>query len=164
MIVISGIEKTPLDKNALEKVVKKYIGYKNRNKNISIFFVNNISDYGNYVFHNRRHIIKISASHHKHENGDFNNIKKLNERCQTYEFLSTILHEIKHVLQRIEIGGKSVNDSFILNNHLKPIKSLCKHYSKCELGARMFEAMHILEAVAIYERTVKENKKAEKCL
>ena len=164
MIVISGIEKTPLDKNALEKVVKKYIGYKNRNKNISIFFVDNIPDYGNYMLYNRQHIIKISASCHKHENGDFNNIKKLNERCQTYEFLSTILHEIKHFLQRIEIGCKSVNDSFILNKNLEPIKSLCKHYSKSELGARMFEAKYILEAVAIYERIIKENKKAEKCL
>lgn len=144
---IRGIEKTCLSEPALLAVISKY--YKSEKK-LEIVFDRRIKDsYGWFVYDSDRklNLIRISPALHQYHDCDVR--KPISVEAQKYKYISTILHELRHVQQLEELGRHYYSKEYCRNSDL-PDSHQAYYYTESEVDARAYELQNILAAVEIY--------------
>lgn len=111
---------------------------------------------GQYYFDTKKrtHTIRISPKKNKTvlENSVVQNVfkvKTVDSEAEKYQLISTVLHEIKHALQKEERGIDFWNAKYSCASDIKN-NSLKDFYSECEIEARTFEHTNMLNAVETY--------------
>lgn len=142
MIEVRNIEKTNLNKVAFLKLLKKFAKSK---KDILVSFDGRLCTFGCYSFNieKRRHEIKISSK-----------IFQFNDPASNvYELIGTLLHEVKHLQQKEDLGTNIFESKkFGCNKRIKD-QEASEYYSPCEIEARAFEEKNIDVAVEFYYKT-----------
>lgn len=144
MIHVKYIERTPLNKEAYIKLVKKYA---KTQLDIHICFDKRLTvSYGLYDFDSKRqrHRIQISLSQLK-----FHDVEGT-----IYSMICATLHELCHANQKEELGRSFGKKQY---NCAEDIKSnnLSEFFSELEIDARTFENKNVLEAVEYYNSCCK---------
>jgi hypothetical protein len=143
-VSLKNIEKTPLDVQAYEKLIKKYCRC---SKDVHVIFDKRLkSTFGNYFFNEEKdcHEIRISI---------FAN-RFLEETAMIYAYVSTTLHELRHAEQKEELGNNFDNKKYSCTEEIKSPR-LTEFFSKIEVDARIYENKNILEAVKFYNNSCK---------
>ena len=153
-IFIKYIERTSFVESVLKRVIKKYI-CKTKN-DVFVIFDKRCSIFGSYAFNIKKQVHEIRLGVNK--NKKLLSKKDLPPSDEKYVFISTLLHEIKHLNQREEMGKDFWNKDFGLNKNIKNME-LAERYSKCESEAREFEEKNVLKAVEFYDSLMKNFKK-----
>ena len=121
IVEVRYIERTPLKLEPYVKFIKKYVTTK---RPIVIVFDRRFTkDFGNYTFDGKKHVIRISTL-----------------LIQLYEYITTTLHELKH-LQQWQIEKSAFwAESRVLRK---------------EAEAREYEMKHVFFALDYYEEMAK---------
>lgn len=140
-IEVRHCERTCLNAQAYIKLIETYANLKNK---IIICFDKRIKAFGQYAFdaNKKAHIIRISPKENK-KNTNFD------ENAQKFQLISTTLHELRHAMQKEDLGvtfwSKSYNYSKQISN-----PNFSEFYSQCEVDARIYESTNVLDAVDVY--------------
>jgi len=149
---IKYIERTCLKEKPFIKLIKKYAKTKS---NILVVFDKRYKNYGGFSWNPKKKIneIRLGIKANKYSNEN----TKLSCNSEKYNFISTILHEIKHMNQREELGKKFWDKNYYTNKDLKNAH-LSVEFSKCELEAKEFEAKNVLQSVKYYDSLIEDGK------
>ena len=146
MIEIRNIDKTPLNKVGLIKLIRRYAKGK---KDILLSFDGRISCFGDYNYNSekKRHEIRVSTKVSQF---------KQDPAAKIYDLISTILHELKHLQQQEEVGTKTFySKHFSYNTDIK-LEEASDYFSVREAEARTFEEKNLLDAVNFYWKSCKD--------
>jgi hypothetical protein len=152
-IEIKYADRTSLNENALVKTIKKFCKLK---RDVYIIFDNRLKlDCGNYQYDEeyKLHTIKLSV-----KNGRFLKGKQLDEEAEKYNFLITLLHEIRHAQQYEEFKNKFWSDKLCANQQIQE-PTLSVEYSKFELDAKAYENANINKVVEFYNKCLTKERK-----
>lgn len=127
---IKNLKRTPLDERPFQIVAEVYS--EDIVCPIRIIFDNRIKDYGTHEFKDREHIIRISPKTNK----------------EVYSIFSTLLHEIQHARQIEQKGKRFYNKKADFNSSKD--EGVSEYYSPSEVEARVYENLHVLDAVSLY--------------
>jgi hypothetical protein len=148
-VEVRHTDRTCLNEKAYIKLVRKYAKLKYK---LIISFDDRIKAYGQYNFdpNKRTHIIKISPKRNKtvqEESVDETvyKIKTVDSNGEKYQLISTTLHELKHAIQKEELGEAFWNKHYSAATDIKN-KGLADFYSECEAEARIYENTNILRS------------------
>jgi len=151
-IKIKNIDRTFLDKDSFLRLIRKY---SKLTKDLDLSFDARLTSVlGNYRYDDdkKRHIIKLSLINCK-----YSNKAELSKAGEKYNFISTLLHELKHAQQKEEMRQNFWKDKNCKNAEIQE-ESLSTEYSTVEIQARIHENKNILEAVEYYNECLKKRK------
>ena len=147
-VVIKNISKTCLKEQPLLAVIKKHF---KSNKKLEVIFNNKNKDcYGVFETNalKKVHRITISIILHQFEGCDIR--KPIDKEYQKYCYISTVLHELRHLQCEEKMGQKYNNKKY--SENIKLNNSHARYYfSPREIEARIYEHKHILSAIKIYD-------------
>lgn len=83
-------------------------------------------------------------------------IKTVDKNGEKYQALATTLHELKHAIQKEELGLDFWKRNYSCAIEIKDT-SLADFYSQCEIEARSFENSNILLGVSIYNKFLQKD-------
>lgn len=113
---------------------------------------------GQYSFDplKRLHVIRISPKKSKiiqEDSMDENiyTVKNVDKNGEKYQAISTTLHELKHAMQKEEMGQNFWDKKYACAKDIKN-SSLSDFYSQCEVEARSFENLNIIAAIEFYNK------------
>jgi hypothetical protein len=144
-VTIKNSDRTSLNKGILLKLIKKYC--QSVKQDIVVSFDHRIKTFGYYVYDTKKkkHIIKISVHGCTYSDRG----TKLDKEAEKYATISTLLHELKHAIQKEECGKSFWNKDY--SSALDVINpEAADFYSVCEIEARIYENKNILQAVEFY--------------
>ncbi len=145
---IKHIDKTCLQEKPLLAVIKKHL---RSEKDLDIVFDRRLRDCMGWYWYDetrRTHLIKVSPVVHEYH--DFDVRKPLDNESRKYKFVSTILHELRHIQQKEELGKSYYNKNYCKNKNLTSAFP-AYFYAEAELDARAYELQNISEAMEIYK-------------
>lgn len=147
--VVRNIERTCLNSEAYVKLLRKFgVGIEN---DVVISFDLRLKNYGSYRYNSskKKHIILISPTECKKEED-----VKLSSMDETYNLISTTLHELKHAMQQEELKAALWSKKYSCAKHVRnPL--MAEFYSVSEVDARVFENKSLLSAVEFYNSCCK---------
>jgi hypothetical protein len=150
-ITLRHFERTSLNEQAFLKLVKKYAH--NLMHDVVISFDNRISTYygeHSYDSDKKIHFIKISPKKcTKFEK------KIIDAHGQKYNFLSTVIHELKHASQQDQLGREFWSRQYSCAKGVKNLAA-AEFYSEKEIEARIFENENVVAAVEYYDSCCKK--------
>jgi len=145
-IEVRYIERTCLKEKPYIQLIKKYIGLRT-DKDIKIIFDLRLKkNYGTYYydFDKRKHIISIMP-YVRH---------KTTQTHEMYALIGTTMHELKHLIQREELGYKKFMSSKFNRNEQIVGSDGSSWFSECEIQARIYENSKVISAVEYYNACV----------
>lgn len=149
MIKIIRIPKE-LDEHAFVRLIQKYARTKN---NIDVLFdrrmVSTCGSYDEIQKNNRldKHQIKISPISCE---------VRGNKKVTLFLYISTLLHELRHLQQREKLGSRKFHSKeFGYNESVFNSNFYSENYSKCEIDARLYENKNIWAAFLYYNKICK---------
>jgi tRNA A37 threonylcarbamoyladenosine modification protein TsaB len=124
-IVVRHIERVPLKENALKKLIKRYA--RTKNKILVVFDKRFKNVYGQYFWDSRKKVHNIQIA-----------VKKFDSVETTIkELIGTIMHEIRHLNQKVHWGRKFY---------------IARYDSECEADAMNYEQRYSDNAIRFYKK------------
>jgi len=144
-VEVRYIERVSLYEEPFIRVVQEYT--KKLKHNFVVVFDLRLKNFGTHMWDadKKIHIIRLSPVLCK-----FKKNVRLGPIAEKYRIIGSLLHEIRHAQQYEELGDKFWNKKYV---KVKAITNpdVSDWYSECERDARIYEDLHIKDAIILYD-------------